>query len=205
MKQSSYTFLFIILGISLSACKKSLAPKAYVQWVKSAENGLHKQKEVYPLKLDLLYTPQDYQIVNNLKTNTIKEEVYQKEQDRLGDLQYYHLKLSVVDAEGRLDVGNYQIRTMAEQQKRLGYLSFGMQKDIHLIEEGDTLPCVVYHYEQSYDVKPERSFLVAFDQRVDSKDKTKTFILDSPVFGTGPMKIQIEASDLLNVPYLKIQ
>ena len=193
------------MSLFLSACKKSLEPKAYIQWVKATENGLHKQKEIYPLKVDLLYTPKDYQIANNLKTNTIQESIYKKEQDRLGNLQYYHLKLSIVDKEGQLDVGNYQIRSISEQQKRLGYLSFGMQKDIYLIEQGDTLPCVLYHYEQSYDVKPVRSFLVAFDQRSDSKSQSKTFILDSPVFGTGPMKIQIEASDLLNVPYLKIQ
>jgi len=142
VREPKYIYLLLFSGLVFFACKKSLAPKSYIQWVKAEANGLHKKKEIYPLKVDLLYTPKDYHIVNNLKTNRIEQVDYEKEQERLGSLQYYHVKLSIVDAERRLDIGNYQVQNMAEQQRRLGYLSFGMQKDIYLIEEQDTLPCV---------------------------------------------------------------
>lgn len=206
MKGSILLSCIMLFVISVFfSCKKSLDPKSYIHWVKDEVNGLHLQKKIAPLKVDLLYTPIDYQIINNLKLETIPNTLYKEELKRLGNFQYYHLKLSILESNGKIDVGNYQVTTMTEQQKRLGYLSFGMQKDIYLVEKEDTLPCIVYHYEQGYDIKPERSFLLAFEGREAYKNETKTFVLNSSVFGTGPIKIQIEASNLSNIPYLKTQ
>ena len=203
IKPSFLISCFLVLF--LASCKQSLEPKAYVQWVKSSENGLHKIKEIAPLKMDVLYTPRDYHIVNNLRSNEIDGSTYEAEKERLGELQYYHLKLSISNSNGKAHIGNYEVQNIAEQQERLGYLSFGMKEDIYLLEQGDTLPCMAYHYEQAYDVKPHRSFLIAFAQREGLAKTDKTFVLDSPVFGTGPMKVQISSSDLLNIPDLKIK
>ena len=187
----------------LVACgQKTLLPSEYIQWVTNPEHGLVQSKNIHPLKVELLYKPIDYIIANEQRTNAIPPDLHQERQAALEGMQYYTLKLGIEG--GQQDVTNYGVTDLAEQQERLAYLSFALQRDIKLIEAGDTLPCQLFHFERSYDLTPYRTFVLAFEQREASRAAEKTVVVELPYFKTGPIKLNYQESDLASIPSLKL-
>lgn len=193
----------LLLVLLWSSCgKPSLQPSDYVGWVNDAQNGLVKTKTIHPLEVEVLYKPIPYIIANELRSNAIDKAVYERREEELKGLQYYTLKLGIVG--GALDITNYEVGDNAQQQERLHYLSFAMQKDIKLVEGGDTLACKLYHFERSYDVVAHRTFVLAFEAKEANKKKDKTLILELPYFKTGPIKLNYKTSDLEAIPTIKL-
>jgi hypothetical protein len=186
----------------VSCGNKSLVPSDYIAWVNTSENGLMKEKSISPLEVKLLYKPLPYIIANEQRSNSIDEVVYNKRLEELEGMQYYTLKLGITGE--KLNVTNYEVADNAQQQERLNYLSFAMQKDIKLIDGGDTLNCALYHFERSYDITPHRTFVLAFEQKAKNKEKDKTLILDLAYFKTGPIKLNFRSTDLVSIPNLKL-
>lgn len=202
--QGTKLLLGLLLFWGLYSCGKStLVASDYVSWVNDPTNGLLKHKMITPLEVELLYKPIPYIIANEQRTNEINKEAYEARFKKLEGLQYYTLKLSIVGQEQ--DVTNFQVMDQTQQQDRLAYLSFAMQEDIKLVEGNDTLPCVLYHFERSYDVTAFRTFVLAFEQRATHKEEDKTLVLDLAYFKTGPIKINYNRSDLSQIPNLKLK
>lgn len=192
---------FLLLNL-LSCGREDLIPSDYVQWVNNPENGLLKEKTIPPLTIEVLYKPLAYIVANEERSNVISKEVYQGRIKELEGLQYYTLKLGIMDEN--LNVTNYEVTNNAEQQERLSYLSFSMQRDIKLIDGKDTLPCKLFHFERSYDLSSTRTFVLAFDQLETNQNQSKTLILDLPYFKTGPIKLNYKTADLEAIPSLKL-
>ena len=102
------------------------------------------------------------------------------------------------------DITTYRVNDPGEEQERLYYLSFQMKENIRLLQGQDTLAPVLYHFERSFDLSPHRTFVLAFEAPKSEPSKDRTFILDSPILGTGPLKLKITAKDLTNIPDLKL-
>lgn len=199
IKLLSLFFLFFLLG---SCGKETLLPSDYIVWVNNEDNGLVKKKTIVPLEVEALYKPLDYIIANEQRTNAIDKVAYEARKKALEGLQYYTIKLGITG--GKLDVTNYEVSDNGQQQERLNYLSFAMQKDIKLVEGMDTLPCVLYHFERSYDIAAYRTFVLAFEKKETNKTTDKTLILDLPYFKTGPVKLNYKIADLEAIPNLKL-
>lgn len=197
---------FLLLGgllLGLYGCQPSALPSDYVRYVSNPDNGLKRSKRVGQLQVDLQYKPIPYLIANELRRNDIQRSQFQERQQELSGSQYYNLQLSV-PGDPQRNIISYGLRSEAELQERLYYLSFGMQHDIRLIDGADTLRPMLYHFERSYDLAPHRTFVLAFEQAPENKDQDKTLILDSPVLATGPLKLKIESKAIQNLPPLKL-
>lgn len=199
IKKLPFFFLFLLLT---SCGKDALLPSDYIAWVNDANNSLLKTKSIVPLEVEVLYKPLPYIIANEQRTNKIDKTVYEARIKELKGLQYYTLKLGITG--GKLDVTNYEVNDNGQQQDRLNYLSFAMQKDIKLVEQGDTLSCVLYHFERSYDIVSYRTFVLAFEEKETNRLTDKTLILDLPYFKTGPIKLNYKIADLEAIPNLKL-
>ncbi len=103
------------------------------------------------------------------------------------DLQQYVLKISRADEQ--IDLLNNKDLTDKELQQLLYYFSYTFQKDIYLETENGLNPCVLYHFERSYDLKGSRNFILGFTEPNDNEPKK--IVIDSPVFNSGPVKIRI--------------
>lgn len=197
------TLLFIIFSLMIMSCSNStLSPSEYVKYVADESNGLVKTKNIGEVNVKVQYKPIPYVIANELRTNDIDKDEFEKREKELSSMQYYNLTLDITDARNIL---NYNVSNQSHQQERIHYLSFGMQQDIRLMENGKELPCVLYHFERTYDISKERTFLVAFNQEESTKNATKTFILDSSVLGIGTIKIQFNGKDIQQLPKMKVQ
>lgn len=193
---------FILLTVLISCGNGNMLPSDYIAWVNDSDNGLLKEKSISPLEVELLYKPLPYIIANEERSNSIDKIVYNNRLKELEGLQYYTLKLGITGQ--KQNVSNYEVTDDAQQQERLNYLSFAMQKDIKLIEGKDTLNCALYHFERSYDITPYRTFVLAFERKESKIEKDKTLILDLAYFKTGPIKLNFKAADLVSVPNLKL-
>lgn len=198
-------FEFVLLALLVfTGCKSDMLPADLVQWVRNSENGLRKTKEVGDLKVEVLYKPYAYQLANNFRSNDINADQYFEKLKKLEGLQYFDMKLSV-KGDKATDITRYRVANETELQERLYYLSFPMKDDITLVEGTDTLSCALFHFERSYDLADHRTFVLAFESNNNEKvPEDKTFIFDSPYFGTGPLKFRFQKKDIERIPQIKL-
>jgi hypothetical protein len=195
--------LFMIVSLMMMSCNNSsLSPSEYVKYVADEANGLVKTKNIGEVNIKVQYKPISYLIANEMRTNDISKADFDERKKELESMQYYNLTLDIADARNIL---NYNVSSQSHQQERIHYLSFGIQQDIRLMENGKELPCILYHFERTYDISKERTFLIAFNQDESTKDATKTFILDSAVLGIGTIKIQFDGKNIQELPKMKLK
>ncbi|MEM8909574.1 MAG: hypothetical protein AAGD05_17130, partial [Bacteroidota bacterium] len=174
----------------LMACSTDVPPSDLVRYVHQKDHGLIKSKTIGDLQFDLQYKPLDYLIAQELRTDELVEQAYADRLEDLKGLQYYNLRMSVPRLPQR-NITNYQVYDDEAQQQRLYYLSFGFKEHLRLIQGRDTLRPVLYHFERSYDLAPHHTFVVAFKETDPDHTQDKTFVVDSPVWPTGPVKFRI--------------
>ncbi len=187
--------------VLLSSCQQALDPVSYRKYVHSEENGLHKRKEVGPAVMEVQYQPTDYVLLNEFRGEPVSEEGYEKRAREMESTQQFVIRLSL-KGDAKLNVTNYKVSTVDEQQQRLYYLSYQMQDDIYLIDGQDTLVPSLYHFERLYDLADFRNFVLAFEKRPANEGKDKVLVLDATFLGTGPIKLKFEAKDLAKIPKL---
>ena len=196
----SLLVIFILLGFG---CDKALEVKEYVQFIKNPDNGLKKQKKVGAIIADLQFKPVPFIIANELRKHNINATEFNFRKKELQGLQYYNLQLGV-DPSLNKNITTYNSNSLEDQQERLYYLSYQLKNDIRLIQGTDTLAPILYHFERTYDISNHRTFVLAFEEKEYSSILDKTLIIHSPILGTGPFKLKIKASDLQNIPNLKL-
>jgi len=196
MRVNSLIFVCIFL---LYACQKSsLKPSDYIKWVEDEKNGLKKTKVVSSFKATAQYQPKSYIVAKEEHTDDLSKSVFDKRIEELGQMEYFKLELSVESANTKTNITNYNVNDENAFEQRLQYLSFGMRRDIVLVVGLDTFPCLLYHFERSYDLRPSRNFLLAFDAA--DKKTDKTLIINALEFGIGLIKIQFENTTIQNIP-----
>lgn len=194
--------VIVAVSLLLASCSSSLSPSEYVKWVADEDNGLVKTKSIEEISVKVQYKPLPYIIASEMRTNDIESQAYKTREKELEGMQYYNLVLDITDARNIL---NYKVSDMGGQQARIQYLSFGMQQDIYLEEDGKELPCKLFHFERNYNITKERTFLLAFEQNKNTETKDKTLVINSPVLNTGPIKVKFLAKDLAQLPTMKIK
>jgi len=179
----------LFLGLFfLNSCSHRLEKAEYIQWVNSYDNGLHVKKDYGDFVFDLQHEPTDYH-------SLVRNDGYTTKED---DLQYYILKIGLKDPTQDLILHN--VNDVAGKQQNLYYYSYLFQNDIFLEEASGELPCVLFHFEQN-DLLKTRTFILGFENpRTEYAEESK-LIIQSPQFGSLPVKIQILKH---NIPSLKL-
>lgn len=182
-------FLLVLTG-----CSSALEPKEYMQWVESYDNPLHLKCQAGAYVFDLQYKPAPYLVMQ--QEGAFSPAALQQD-TASGSMQYYTLTLGLANGKG--DFLDYQVTTVAEQQEKLYYFSYTFQNDIYILENGRKLPCLLFHFERSYDLKPTRTFVLGFENPSRGAMPT-TVVIDSPGLQTGPVQFQINKT---NTPTIK--
>ena len=196
--------VFSFAGLLLSCSRQELPPVEYVNWIKNAENGLRKSKEIDNYIIDVQYKPVDYVIANELRKETITKEEYQQKLQEFKGMDYFTLKLDVKNTP--LSVMKYGLQDEAQYQQRVQYFSFDMQRDIKLVSDNDTIPCSLYHFERSYDLGKHRNFVLGFAKSKTAEAATdKMLVMDYTEFGLGIIKIKFDEDDLEDIPLIALK
>lgn len=192
-------FTCFLMLLSLSNCKQRFSPQEYSLWVTSLDNGLHKKTIVNNFIFDVQYRPLEFIVINEKRGKIEDLKAFQARKDELKGLQYFTFKVSLDNNE---DFLKYGIKSEQEYYNRLYYYSFAFKDHVKLKVGNKELPCRILHFERSYDLSKERSFIVGFENIPDSEDKE--LIIDSPVLNIGPVKVTIDKKDLQSVPEILI-
>ena len=190
-----------ILPNSIELKEETLTPTEYVVWVNDKTHNLKRSKKISEFNFTLFSKPSDYLISVDQKTETITETKYIELKKEFGNLLYFDFKIEADDIPTELL--KYKVSGEGEYQRRVTYFAYEMQKDFFLVDHLDTIPCVMFHYERTYDIVPYVKVLLGFDPLKNNKDNTFEFIYQDRVFNNGLIKFTIRKSDLENIPKLK--
>jgi hypothetical protein len=192
----SHALKLLVVLLGFSSCSSSLNSKQYTAWVENPENKLHLIRKIGDYKFDLQYKPAEYVFLQQIKDQPVAGIDYLKAIEDIGSMQYYTLIIGLDDISE--DLINYNIHSEAEKQERLYYLSYLFQNDIYIEGDSSKLPCILFHFERSYDLKPTRTFVLAFENPNKAESITQ-LVIDSPIFNTGPVKFKIDKKGIPNL------
>jgi hypothetical protein len=178
-----------------------LMPIDYVKWVKEEKNGISKSKTIDDVKYILQYKPHDYLACMEFKSDTVRKNELVKKEEEFKGMVYFDFKIHIPD--GYTEFLKYGISSASEYQQRVNYCAFNMQYEISIIQNADTIPCTMYLFERAYDVMPEGTFLLGFDERAIDANKEMTFLFNDKLFRKGYVKFTFEPKTLINIPKLK--
>ncbi|HXB13984.1 MAG TPA: hypothetical protein VNZ45_18485 [Bacteroidia bacterium] len=187
-------------GVPSSIVNEKLKPVEYVAWVENEQHGLRKEKTIDDLVYTAQYRPCGYVICEEERKEDLPDSLVKQKMKELDGMQYISLKIGLKSAQGELL--KYKLSSTKEYQERVNYFSFGMQKDIQLIQGGDTLQCALFHFERIYDVAPNGTFLLGFPIGK-HPDYDRTLILFDHGFGKGIVKFFFDARDIKNLPQVE--
>lgn len=167
-----------------------------MKWVTDYQNNLHVKASHADFIFDLQYQPAEYVLIqrgiNNYNADSLLSEV-----NKLSDIQYYTLTISVKD---NTDLISYGLNSVPEKQQRQYYFSYRFQDDIILEEDGKQLPCILYHAEKPITVNGGRVFVLGFENP-NTKSVSSKLVITSDVFNTSPIKIDVAKS---NIPHVDL-
>jgi hypothetical protein len=191
--------VFLLPVISLLVCcnHASLSPRAYTEWVRNSENGLNVNKRIGDFDFSLQYKPVEFVIMEQYKSDTVSRKSIEGHAKELDGMQYYTLRIRSSLQNEMLRAG---ISDESEYASRLEYFLSYAQDDIVLVENGDTLPCLLYHFERTYSLSPFNDIVLGFEKEPASAQYDKTLIFQDQALGTGPVQLTISSKDIQQIP-----
>lgn len=182
IKQLTIYILILLTGMS---CSSELDANEFIDWVKDTENGLHRVKVLPPYDFDAQLKPIAY-VAFQEKGGKLSKAEFDKITEAEKDILYIDLQIGLKDSE--MDLLQYKSEGLVDYKERLYYYSFRFEHDIYLEQNGKKIPCTMYHFERSFNLKGSRRFLLGFE----SADALHpiTLVINSDILGVGTVKIK---------------
>ncbi len=186
-------------------------PEELVSWVEDSENGLLKNKQIGDIIYTVLYKPAQYeQVLMGERENPIAADTSKMGTGDEEEVQFF--SLAITTEENKQELLRHNIESEEEYMERVNYCISEMQQDITLIDGKDTLPCVLFHFERTYNQSPGATFTLAFPysdeakrQRKNGDNKTKSDKIISiydRMFNNGRVNIVFNKESFNQIPVL---
>lgn len=186
--------------LSLSNTKTELPLEEFVKWVGDKQNDLSKSKEISEMKYHLTYVPKECMAFLELKDEAYTPEQFNNSLNSYKTMSYFNFRIELKDGKGELL--KYNLTSPQQYTERINYVSFGMQKDIFLVQEKDTLLPGLYHFERIFDVAPFTTVMLAFDNEKFDPEKEFTIVYNDRLFNKGYIKYNYQPKQLIDLPNL---
>ena len=191
--------LFMILINMVVSCETSvLKPIDYMKWVRNKDNNLIKKIEMGDIIYEMQYKPSDYIIALEEKKNSINRSLVLKRRKMLENAYYFNLNIK--PKNGQTEVLYIGLENNEDYNSRLNYASYDFQNQIFLIEDGDTLPCTQYHFEQKYGLGVSANILLGFEKRKKKLSKDKIIVINDNLLNGGIISFRFDYTDIKNTP-----
>lgn len=188
------SILFPIGGCSID----SLTSEAYLDYFEKNSSDFYTSREIGDYIFQLKYTPTEYLVLRDAKADNkilsnseIKDEI-----EKRSGLQYYTFRIGL---DKNTDFLKYNLKNEQEYSDRIEYYSFIIQENIFLVDEKDTLPCTICHFERNYGLSPFINISVAFKN---TNGTSKSFVYNDNILNTGKVVLNINIKEL---PHLIIE
>ncbi len=196
--------IFFLLLFLFGGCGRGMeTPSGLVKWVEAPANGLHQFVDKGDVRFDLQYQPPAYIAANENAKPSMSRAFLEERLAKLGDLYYFRLSLI---AKNGTDILMQGIQEEAEYYQRVNYYSADFQQDIQLVQGSDTLPCIMYQFENTYGATPYVRMVLAFSgKNRNTSDEHVTVLINERIFENGFLRFEFQADRLASVPTLKTE
>lgn len=198
MERASRAILFVsVIGILLSCSVRPVSTEEYVKWVENEKNACLQKKTIGKLNYLAMYKPLEYVIIKeNNKGNLQHPDSLSVE---FSGMEYYTIKMGV---EGSTkDILLNDISSQEEYYERINYYTVNAAEDVYLVQNQDTFPCELYHYERTYGVSPYNNILLGFATPQSGRNSPSHLHFNDRVFNSG---LLIFTFDKSGIPTVKI-
>lgn len=199
MKNNPCIYYLMIAALCLSAAltgcdSGSLGPRKFKSWIEDEKNGLKRSVEQNGYRFMLQYKPVEYVVVMEEQKDRITKAVLNQRKEELGGMVYFNL--SILNPEGKSAFAENTVPGDPD------YHQFNIQQDFYLVSANDTLPCLMYHYENHGGISPD-VMLLGFENREKLSESGFSFIYADRVLNCGIVKTDYDKNTILNIPKLK--
>lgn len=189
-------FMSGLFAIVLACNPKSIDSKDYVRYFEDKENGLIISNEVGEIRATLFYKSYEYQFLKQGQNEILSYDMLND--IKMDSLQYFTIRIESLIGNDILTVPGI----LNSYYERLEYLKNNVCKDFWIIEGEDTIPCLMSHFEQNYNMV--KHINIEFVAKTNYIKGNKKVIYNDKVFGLGALTFLFEENALNNIPSLKI-
>lgn len=213
MKIKSLIFLFFVLLIFQSCNKlnkgfvnnsssQTLSQREYVSWMQEPKNGFCIAKEMDDLSYNLQFRTYDYIICIENKGTPVADSLKRQRYEELKGMDYFEFTIKLINGGGELL--KYKLTSNSDYSSRVQYFAFDMQKDFQVkYGDSDPLPCVLYHFERTYDIAPYAKFIIGFERPKGNDFQDIVVEYNDRVFDKGLMKFIFNKESFNKIPKLQ--
>lgn len=196
--------LFIATLVLVSGCfRKTFSPKEYYEWSKGSESNLNREFKGNGVDFTLKYIPSELILCNELRNGILQENDLESRKKELGDLTYFNLRIG----SDEQDLLMFKVNDEQEYLRRVNYYSMDFQFDIIAVCGADTVPCVLYQFENTYGVTPHVNISLAFPHQVmeSNAENSISILLSDRIFDNNIIRFEYKENELSEVPELTIE
>jgi hypothetical protein len=177
---------------------ETVSADEFVSWCSNEENQLSKTKTISEMMYKVIFLPPESMAYMELKTGQYDLETFRKTSESYKGMSYFNFRLELNNGNGELL--KYNVNSPAHYEERIKYVSFYMEKDLYLVQGGDTIYPGLYHFERTYEVVPFLTVMLAFDNKKFDREKEFTLVYNDKLFEKGLVKFNYHHKQLIDVP-----
>lgn len=182
-----FFFLLSFFLFLFSCSQTEMSRDQYISWMQNNAKNFMTNSVQGDWYYSLSYIPAEWLALQEIRVETNDDEMKQLIES-YRPMQHYVLKISSKDTAGN--------DALASR-----YFPFEMQKDIFLVEHNDTLPCILFHFENTFSLTGEHTFNIGFENSGSASSKTLLFLPEGQKITS--VEIKMDKAMLSNLPTLK--
>ena len=192
----------ILITFFISSCSNNeLDFTEYIKYFDSDKNGLNKVIETGQFKLEFKYRSKEYMALKSLNTielNSLShiDSMVQNSENNVTII------MKVFTLDGKSSPLSQGINNESEYYNRVGYLNSDVKNDIFLVSGEDTIPCIIHHFERTYNMTNYLTLIFAFDKKNIKTNNPLDIHFGAKIFGIDNKKITFDKTDLNHIPKL---
>ncbi len=190
----------IIALLFISCATPEATQEELVKYVEDEGNGLKIKEEVGEFVFTLQYKPIEYMAINELGNKNGDTTGLAGTKEALSEMEQFNLTIESKD--GKTEMLKNQIQNDEDYFRRIEYFSMAAEKDIKMISGKDTLPCVLYHFERSYDITPYSKMVIGFKKNAKENIEDRVISFNESILGIGTINFRVKNKDIKNIPQL---
>ncbi len=167
-----------------------------IQYVDAPSNGYIKEKQINNISYSSVLKPLHYLLAKR-KTEDNRPDYKLSDFE---DLQYFDIRIRVNDFNQEFI--KYDLQSPQQFEERVKYCAFDMQNDITLIDGKDTLACVLFHFERTFNTTPFGHFILGFPTVKKKNIEAKTICFNDRLFNNGLIKFTYSPRIISKEPIL---
>ncbi len=166
----------------------------YKKWIIDNKDNLDYKKVIGDFELNLKYIPIELMILRDNEFQISKEEVI-KQKDNYKSQLYFDFKILANNGE---DLLMKESNSQEDINKNMSYLSFGIQKELFLINKHDTMHCILSIFQRDYNKTNEYNFFLVFENKLNKNVENENieFLYNDTYLGLGKVFISIPKENI---------